>query len=353
MTPTESRSDLRAPEILRAAQAGDRRMLARAISLLEDGQESMRAALASATPQRSLAPGRPHVVGLSGPPGSGKSSLVDRLIRAARIMNRKVAVLAVDPSSPFSGGAILGDRVRMLRHSEDSAVFVRSLSSRGHLGGLSLATGQVVELLDICGWDTVLLETVGVGQSEIAVMGVADSVAVVLTPESGDTVQTMKAGLLEIADVFVVNKADRPGAAALARELSLSVELDDRSGWKAPVLLASAMRNEGIERVLQLLDQHLAWCRDEGLEQWNRRRAQGRMRTCLDMVALKARGDALDLLDGSMSSQASALAKGATNPYDLSTTLYSTIKSASKLQRDREARQPDHEPCTRSRERRR
>jgi LAO/AO transport system kinase len=302
--------------ILLAAAQGDRRMLARAISMVEVGREPLRAGIGRLGPRRALGPGAPHVVGLSGPPGSGKSSLADRLVTGARRQGRSVAVVAVDPASPFTGGAILGDRVRMDSHSGDPGVFIRSLSSRGHLGGLSLATGAVVDLLDLCSFDLVLVETVGVGQSEIAVMEVADTVAVVLTPESGDTVQTMKAGLMEIADLFVVNKADRPGANFIARDLEAEIDLDPRAGWRVPVFVASALRDEGIDAVLTSVGEHLSWLCGDGRARWTERRAAGRLRAALDIVAQDARkaafvrlssGDAMslaeDLHDGRIDAQ--------------------------------------------------
>lgn len=301
--------------ILDAARGGDRRMLARAITLVESGVPSVRAAMGNTPTRRSTRPGCPHVVGISGPPGAGKSSLVDRLISVARSRDQRVAVLAVDPSSPFSGGAILGDRVRMIQHSSDVGVFVRSLASRGHLGGLSMATGSVVDLLDTCGWDLVLVETVGVGQSEIAVMEVADTVVVVLTPESGDTVQTMKAGLLEIADLFVVNKADRPGAAHFAREMEMAVEMDSRPGWRAPVVQASALRQEGIETVLAQVDAHRDWFVGEGRQAWQERRARGRVGLCLDMVADRARQQARTRLQGQRRDLLERLERGELEPY--------------------------------------
>lgn len=286
-------------ELFGRAVAGDRRALARAISMVEGHAPGASAALAALRPRRADAPGKPHVIGITGPPGAGKSTFVDRLLQHAREVGERVAVVAVDPSSPYSGGAILGDRVRMDRHTQDPGVYVRSLSSRGHLGGLSRAAGQIVDLLDAAGFDTVLVETVGVGQGELAVLEVADTVLVVLTPESGDTVQTMKAGLLEIADVFCVNKADRPGADHLRRDLEQSVELDDRPGWHAPVLTSVATEDRGVAATLAALRAHRDWCVAEGRPSWAARRADGRVRLYLDLVGERARREAAVGLAGS------------------------------------------------------
>jgi LAO/AO transport system kinase len=297
------------------AVGGDRRALARAISLIDDRADGVLAAIAGLSPRRATGPGSPHVVGITGPPGSGKSTLTDRLITLARAQGSRVAVVAVDPSSPFTGGAILGDRLRMEDHATDPDVFVRSLASRGHVGGLSRAPGQVVALLDAAGFGTVIVETVGVGQSELAVMEVADTVVVVLTPESGDVVQTMKAGLLEVADVFVVNKADRPGAPRLQRHLELAVELDGGSGWAPPVLVASATENDGIDALVEATAAHLDWCVNEGRAGWADRRAAGRVRTFLDLVGEDARTAAATALGADRSALRQALESGEQNPY--------------------------------------
>lgn len=300
-----------------AAVAGDRRSVARAISAVENRSQGVLEAIASLSPRRVLGPGGPHVVGVTGPPGSGKSTLTDRLISEARAANLRVGVVAIDPSSPFSGGAILGDRLRMEAHASDPGVFIRSLASRGHLGGLSRATGQVVDLFDAAGFDLVIVETVGVGQSELSVMEVADTVLVVLTPESGDVVQTMKAGLLEVADLFVVNKADRPGADHLRRELEAMVHLEDLGGegprWAAPVLATSALERRGLAELMAAVRAHLAWCCGEGRGAWAARRGAGRVRTFLDLVSEDARERAARWLRGS--TLEAELVSGAVNPY--------------------------------------
>ena len=279
-------------DLLSRARVGQRAAIARLISTVEARAPGADDVLAALAPRRRDAPGTPHVIGITGPPGAGKSTFVDGLVGLARGRRQRVAVLAVDPSSPRTGGAILGDRIRMEAHAGDPGVYVRSLGSRGYLGGLSRAAGQVVDLLDDLGFDLILVETVGVGQGELAVLDVADTVLVVLTPESGDTVQTMKAGLLEIADVFCVNKADRPGAEHLVRDLELSVHLDDRPGWQAPVCTAAALHNRGVGDVLAALDAHHAWLQDAGRADWDMRRADGRVHVFLDMCAETARSAA-------------------------------------------------------------
>lgn len=286
-------------ELFARARGGDRPALARLVSMVEGRAPGVAEALDAAPPRRLAAPGSPHVVGITGPPGAGKSTFVDRLVQHARARGERVAVVAVDPSSPWSGGAILGDRIRMERHADDPGVYVRSLASRGHLGGLCRAAGQVVDALDAVGFDRILVETVGVGQGELAVMEVADTVLVVLTPESGDAVQTMKAGLLEIADVFCVNKADRPGADHLRRDLEQAVHLDDRPGWQAPVHISVAVEDKGVDATLASLLAHHAWCVGEGRGAWIARRADGRVRTWLDLVADDARERARTAWSGS------------------------------------------------------
>lgn len=230
----------------------DRLALARLVTLVEN-----RAAEVSVVMERIYGlTGGAYVIGLTGAPGAGKSTLVNRLIAKYRARDQLVAVLAIDPSSPFSGGAVLGDRVRMTDHYKDAGVYIRSLSSRGHHGGLSRAAREVVKLLDAFGHDIVIIETVGVGQTELSVMDLADTTVVVTVPEGGDGVQVMKAGLNEIADLYVVNKADRDGADRVKAELELSVHLRPVGGWRPPVLLTQAAADVGLDGLVAAIGRH-------------------------------------------------------------------------------------------------
>jgi LAO/AO transport system kinase len=247
--------------------AGERRAVARAISLVEDGRpelEALSAGIYGAT-------GRAVTVGITGAPGVGKSTLAAALVGAARAHERRVAVLAIDPTSPYTGGALLGDRVRMQEHATDPDVFIRSMATRGHLGGMALAAPEGVRILDAAGYDLIMVETVGVGQAEVDVAAATDSTLVVLAPGLGDAVQMAKAGILEVADVFVVNKADRDGAGEVARELRQMLHLGPAREHDPPVLRAAASLGDGVDEVWAAIQEHLSWAEASGARDAKRR----------------------------------------------------------------------------------
>jgi LAO/AO transport system kinase len=241
-----------AAELFDEARAGERGALARVLSMVERGGAEARAIGSLAHPLG----GRGYTVGITGSPGAGKSTLTDGLLRRVRADEVEVAVLAIDPSSPFTGGAILGDRVRMQDHSGDPGVYIRSMATRGHLGGLSLATLDAIRVLDAVGWPWIVVETVGVGQVEVDVAGAADTTIVVVNPGWGDAVQANKAGLLEIADLFVVNKADRPGAEETRRDLDRMLDLSGRDGWRPPIVDTVAPDGQGIDELWFAIGSH-------------------------------------------------------------------------------------------------
>jgi LAO/AO transport system kinase len=237
--------------------SGDRLALSRLISLVEARSPD----LVSIMAQVQTRCGKAAKTGITGPPGAGKSTLTDKLITHFRKKGRKIGILAIDPSSPFSGGAVLGDRIRMQDHAGDEGVFIRSLGSRGSHGGISRATREVVKLFDAFGMEEIIVETVGVGQTELDIMEIVDTTVVIVTPESGDAIQTLKAGILEIADVFVVNKADRDGAPMMQAELKAMLELAPGKGWTPPVLLVQANKDLGVHDLVNAIEDHRAFSR--------------------------------------------------------------------------------------------
>jgi LAO/AO transport system kinase len=268
------------------ALSGDTRALARLLSLVEDGSPRAREVIKDLLPRT----GHARIIGLTGAPGVGKSTMTAALVGAFRAAGRRIAVLAVDPTSPFTGGALLGDRIRMQEHATDEAVFIRSMASRGHLGGLAAATPQAIRVLDAAGFELIIIETVGVGQAEVAIASLADTVAVLLAPGMGDAVQAAKAGILEVADLFIVNKADKPDAQQVVRDLRgmLALGANDK-GWKPPIITTTATTGEGLAEVVTQLDAHRDWLTASG-ELTRRRHARAREEiTALAFAALRAR----------------------------------------------------------------
>ena len=239
-------------KLLNNAFKGDPRSIGRLISLVEADTPKAKEIMKQIYPRS----GKAKVIGITGSPGAGKSTFVDRLIEQFQKDNKKVGVIAIDPSSPFTGGAILGDRLRMQGHALDENVFIRSMGSRGHLGGVSRSTHEAALILDACGFDIVLIETVGVGQSEVDIIKIADTVCLVLVPGMGDDVQIMKAGIMEIADAFVVNKADKEGADKVAADVQVMLKMLKEKDWIPPVTLVSSRENTGVEEVKNILNDH-------------------------------------------------------------------------------------------------
>jgi LAO/AO transport system kinase len=308
------RRDEPLPELVAAARDGNARAVARLISLVEDASPRLREVMTQLAP---LAGGA-QVIGLTGAPGVGKSTTTSALVGAYRLRGQRVGVLAIDPSSPFSGGALLGDRVRMQEHATDPGVFIRSMASRGQLGGLSRATPQALRVLDAAGCDVVLIETVGVGQAEVEVASLADTTVVLLAPGMGDAIQAAKAGILEVADVFVVNKADRDGADQAVRELGgmLSLGFTDTvsGGWRPPVCKTVAVRGEGIDEVVAALERHREWLVASGERE---RRHAVRARGEIEAIALTELRSRMDELRGraAMAGLAADVAAGRLDPY--------------------------------------
>jgi LAO/AO transport system kinase len=247
--------------LVEGVRSGDRRALARAITLIENSDERAYELIKQLYPET----GRAYAVGVTGPPGVGKSSLISALVRHVRAQDRSVGVISVDPSSPFTRGALLGDRIRLADHFLDPEVFIRSMGTRGHLGGLAEATLQAALLLDAAGKDLLFLETVGAGQSEVEIITIADTVLLVLMPGSGDSIQALKAGIMEIPDVIAVNKRDHPAAKTMVNEVRSILALDTDEGWRPPIVLTEALKGEGIEELWEEIEQHRRYLEENQL----------------------------------------------------------------------------------------
>ena len=289
-------------DLVDRARDGQPRAVARLISLVEDNAPQLRAVAAALAPLT----GRARVLGITGPPGAGKSTSTSALVSAYRERGEKVGVLAIDPSSPFSGGALLGDRIRMSDHATDPGVFIRSMATRGHLGGMAAATPQALRVLDAAGFDVVIIETVGVGQSEVDVVRLADTTLVLLAPGMGDGIQAAKAGILEVADAFVVNKADRDGAEATVSDLKYMISLGRKEirgpSWRQPIVRTIATTGEGIPGVLDAIDAHAKWMTEHGELEARRAHRAATEVEAIAVAGLRSRlgsvhgGDALDQL---------------------------------------------------------
>jgi LAO/AO transport system kinase len=297
-------------DVVSGVLEGERRAMARAISMVEDGAEGLPELIAGIYPQT----GRAYTVGLTGSPGVGKSSLAAEMVKSARARDRSVAVLAIDPTSPFTGGALLGDRLRMQSHATDPGVFIRSMATRGHLGGLALAAPEAVMVLDASGVDLIFVETVGVGQAEVEVATRADTTLVVVAPGWGDAVQASKAGILEVADVFVVNKADRDGAGEAVRDLELMLKMGPELDWTPPVVKTATVTGEGIDDLWEAIDSHRKHLESGGdLERRRRRRIMDEVEA---MAAARLRERAAAMLErGELERLADDLSARTVDPY--------------------------------------
>ena len=310
-------------DLVERTRAGDRRAVARLISFVENDAPQLREITAALVPLS----GRAHVIGLTGSPGVGKSTSTSALVTGFRARGQRVGVIAVDPSSPFSGGALLGDRVRMQEHSGDDGVFIRSMASRGHLGGLAAATAATLRVLDAAGCDIVLIETVGVGQAEVDIASLADTTLVLLAPGMGDGIQAAKAGILEIADIFVVNKADRDGAEQTTRDLRHMQAHNPRArtaGWRPPIVKTIASRKEGLDRLIEAIDSHQVWMTESG--ELPRRRCD-RAAAEIEAIALSQVSRRFAHLHGdvALATAAENVVAGATDPYSAADRLVAAL----------------------------
>jgi LAO/AO transport system kinase len=299
--------------------------VARLVTLVERNDAALREVAAALAPYTGTA----QIIGLTGSPGVGKSTITNELVRLLRKHGKRVGVLAVDPSSPFTGGAILGDRVRMQDHATDTGVYIRSMSSRGHLGGLAAATPQAARVLEGAGCDVVLVETVGVGQAEVEVASLADTTLVLLAPGMGDAIQAAKAGILEVADVFVVNKADRDGADATYRDIQGMIGLGERAAgqWRPQVIRAVAVRGEGVDDVVTAIEKHRKWLVDSGEL---RRRQERRASAEVEAIALGALRDRIGTLrhGTELPALAAQVADGSIDPYAAADQLLRSLEGS-------------------------
>jgi LAO/AO transport system kinase len=306
--------------LITSARAGGARALARLVSLVENRSPELRAVMKAIAPLT----GNARVIGLTGSPGVGKSTVTDALVRAYRAEGLRIGVLAVDPTSPFTGGALLGDRVRMQDHATDDGVYIRSMASRGQLGGLSWATPQALRILDAAGFDLILVETVGVGQAELEIAGLADSTLVIVAPGMGDSIQAAKAGILEIADLFVVNKSDRPGAQEAVRDLRMMLALGNwpEGRWKPLIVSTAAATGTGIGDLAAGLDEHWKWLSSSG-QLTSRRQARAREEiTAIAVTVMRERMGALPG-DARLDELAGRVAAGGLDPYTAADDLVS------------------------------
>ena len=276
------RRDWTRETLVAGVRSGDKRALARAITLVENSDPLAYAVVSDLYPET----GRAHSLGVTGPPGVGKSTLISALVRHVREQQRTIGVISVDPSSPFTDGALLGDRIRLTEHFLDPGVFIRSMGSRGHLGGLSEATLQALLMMDAAGKEHIFIETVGAGQSEVEVIGIVDTVLLVLMPGSGDSIQALKAGIMEIPDVIAVNKMDHPAAKTMANEVRSILALDRDREWKPPIVLTEAMRGEGVPELWGKIEEHRAYLERSG--ELERRRRENLAREVFAVASARA-----------------------------------------------------------------
>ncbi len=303
-------------DIVEKVLAGDVRTVARLIRDIDDGMPDVRDILKALYPHT----GKAYIIGITGAPGVGKSTLVDQIVAHLRKQNKKVGVLAVDPTSPFSGGAILGDRIRMQRHSMDEGVYIRSLATRGHFGGLTQSTRSAIDVLDAMGRDYILVETVGVGQDEVDVVKSAHSTIVVVIPGMGDDIQAIKAGILEAADIFLINKADHEGTDKTMNDLKLMIEMDqkkyDRGEWKPPVLKAQALFDKGVKELLEEIERHKGFMESRGSIQFRKRKDRV-IEELSDMVKNRVVEEVLSSITktGEFDRAVDSIVKGRVDPY--------------------------------------